>query len=58
MESRRTDSMEKPARSIRSIAEDKNKQKPAGEPKYCGACGLPTCQCGYKQRETEGKKDK
>jgi len=34
--------VEKPARTLRGIAESKNKGL-TGEPKYCGKCGLPTC---------------
>ena len=36
---------EKPARSLRSIAEKNNKGL-KGEPTYCGKCGLPKCNGG------------
>ncbi len=43
---------EKPARSLRSIAEKNNKGL-KNEPSYCGKCGLPKCNgsCAPKKKQ-------
>jgi len=37
--------MEKPARSLRTIATDKGTSGGRQEPDMCGACGLPSAKC-------------
>ena len=43
-----------PPRTPRTIAENTLRQKPKGEPSYCGICGQPMKGCDCKQYKDRG----